>query len=124
MAPCGLIQLALDHRDTLPIERIEQAAPRLGEVAVQRDAFAVDAHPALRRLLSQPAVRELRDDPTIPPQHKESFSGAVHPPLQQHWKRGVGERADRLLALVRRIHELDTKAPAPNNGAMRLENRG
>ena len=97
---CSLIPLTLDHRGTLPIQGLEHATSRRSEVAIERNAFAVHAHAALRRLLPQAAVSKLCDYSTIPTQHEEPFTGASDAPLQQHWKCDVRECADRGAALV------------------------
>ena len=43
---------------------------------IERDALAIDADAAGEWLLPQPAVREHRDQPPLPPQREEPFSDA------------------------------------------------
>src|SRR5258708_3580129 len=79
--------LTLDHRDALPVERVEQAQTGTGEALVERDALSVHADAAGGRPLPQAATGATAGPPAPPPPRQEAFT---HRPHRTH-----AQRADR-----------------------------
>src|SRR5258705_279116 len=90
LAAGQLFTLALDHGDALPAQRVEEAKSWTSQPRVQRDAFAVHAEAARRRLLPQTAVGKQRDCSVTPTQCEKALTHPCDTALQQH-----GERRSR-----------------------------
>jgi len=116
LAACVVLSLAFDHRYSPPIERVEQPQAGTSQPVVERDAFAIDADTAARRLLPQAAMGEHGDRATAPAQREEPLPDARDVPLQQDGERRRGEGGERAAALDG-IGNLGHRQLAPDTGS-------
>lgn len=122
----GSIDLALHHRDALPVERLEQRVGLPAQFVGYGDALAVDADTAGRRLLAQPAMRERRAQAPVPAQREDALGGAHDALLHERGIRAARQGADRRAQRVGGGDELDIElapaaGPVDHDRAVRLQ---